>query len=140
MLAQMLIELAQVDHWLDESVSAKYKQQPLAQDWARISKVSEELGEAIDEFILTTGQNPRKPASDRMPQVLSEMADVAITAILCIQHFTKSESETGAILVDKVRAIGRRMVIAKREEQIRRMREDAPSMEAQQAFKDSLGI
>jgi len=140
MLAQILIELAQVDHWLDNSVSGKYKQQPLAQDWARISKVGEELGEAIDAFIIHTGQNPRKPAEDMMPQVLAELADVAITAILAIQHFTKDESETGAILVDKVQAIGRRMVIAKRDAQMKALRESGPSEDAQRAFMHGLGI
>lgn len=48
------------DEWLDGSVSHYYKLEPLAQDWARVAKVSEEVGEAIAELIAATGQNPRK--------------------------------------------------------------------------------
>lgn len=41
-----------IDYWLDQSVGLEYIKQPLAQDWARISKVAEELGEAINERIV----------------------------------------------------------------------------------------
>ena len=32
------------DAWLDAKVSDIYKDQPLAQDWARVAKISEEAG------------------------------------------------------------------------------------------------
>lgn len=110
MLGQMLSDLAQVDRWLDENVSDEYKSQPLAQDWARITKVAEELGEVVDAFILHTGQNPRKETRALMDAVLDELADVAFTAILAIQHFTKDEAVTGKILVDKNLNIYKRMM------------------------------
>lgn len=140
MLAQILIELAQVDAWLDDSVSPAYKAQPLAQDWARLSKIGEELGEAIDAFILHTGQNPRKPQADAMDEVLGELADVACTAILAMLHFTKDESKAGAVLVDKVQSIGRRMVQARRQAQLESVRNSELSQESQRAFMRSLGI
>lgn len=140
MLAQILIELAQVDAWLDDAVSPAYKAQPLAQDWARLSKVGEKLGEAIDAFILHTGQNPRKPQEDCMDEVLGELADVALTAILCMLHFTKDESKAGAVLVDKVQAIGRRMGQAKRQAKLTAIRDGELSQESQRAFMRSLGI
>lgn len=100
--------IATIDDWLDDGASGLYIDQPLAQDWARISKVSEELGEAVAEFILFTGQNPRKPmdslARDRM---LKELADVVCTATLAIQHFTKDERLTSGIILgnwDKIYA------------------------------------
>lgn len=114
MLGQMMVDLARIDEWLDDAVSDDYKAGPLAQDWARIAKVSEELGEAVNAFILYTGQNPRKQRSDSIHDTLNELADVAITALLAIQHFTKDESQTGALLLDKVRATYVRMVDAKR--------------------------
>lgn len=140
MLAQILIELGQIDAWLDDAVSPAYKAQPLAQDWARLSKIGEELGEAIDAFILHTGQNPRKPQADAMDEVLNELADVACTAILCMLHFTKDESKAGAVLVDKVQSIGRRMAQAKHQARLTALRDGELSQEAQRAFKLSLGL
>src|SRR5258707_14829877 len=65
-----LSQLAWIDTWLDDNVSQSYKNEPLAQDWARISKVSEELGEAVNAFVGTTGQNPRKGLTHDMDDVL----------------------------------------------------------------------
>lgn len=89
-----------VDDWLDEQVAQRYKDQPLAQDWARVAKLSEEVGEAISELILMTGQSPRKgehPAA--RAKLLGELADVAMAAILAIQHFTKDLPTTQAVLI-----------------------------------------
>lgn len=93
------------DKWLDSAVSADYLAQPLAQDWARVGKVIEELGEAITELIAATGQNPRKSqhlgsagrliASERM---LKELGDIVVTGILGIQHFTKDTRVTKEII------------------------------------------
>jgi hypothetical protein len=88
-----------VDEWLDSNVSEVYVNQPLAQHWARISKVIEELGETISEIISFTGQNPRKPSnSDAYNKILEELADTAMTAIYAIQHFTKNSLTTAEIL------------------------------------------
>jgi len=86
------------DNYLDSEVALIYKGQPLGQDWARISKVAEELGEAIQAFIGYTGQNPRKGSYDSLEHVEDELADVALTAIYAIQHFTKNVSQTRDIL------------------------------------------
>jgi hypothetical protein len=100
-------QLAEFDCYLDECVSADYKAEPLAQDWARISKVSEELGEAVAKFILLTGQNPRKGMHGSMDDVLEELADTAFTAIYAIQHFTKNDARTRQVLRDhQVKARG----------------------------------
>lgn len=88
-----------IDAWLDDNVSDSYKQQPLAQDWARISKVSEELGETISELILMSGQNPRKgTCPDARMAMLKEAAQTALTGILAIQHFTKNAPETRELI------------------------------------------
>lgn len=137
MLAQILIELRQVDEWLDDTVSDAYKAQPMAQDWARISKIGEELGEVIDAWIIHTGQNPRKTQVEMMPEVLAELADVACTAILCMLHFTKDESTAGAILCDKVQSICRRMVNAKQEAARMKVRNARDAQSAQRAWLDS---
>lgn len=85
------------DRWLDAAVAAAYQDQPLAQDWARLAKVAEELGEAIAEMISFTGQNPRKPQDPAARwRLLAELADVCVTAILCTQHLTKDITATAA--------------------------------------------
>jgi hypothetical protein len=88
-----------VDSALDAHVSDRYHFEPLAQDWARISKVIEEVGEAIQELILMTGQNPRKGEHpERHAQLLTELADMAMTGIYALQHFTKDTDRTAQIL------------------------------------------
>ena len=99
-----------IDEWLDENVGKEYQGQPLAQDWARISKVGEELGEAIQAFIGVTGQNPRKGRTHITEEVMNELADVVFTAILAIQHFTKDTAKTSDILRRKLTTIEARVL------------------------------
>lgn len=87
--------IAEADAWLDGRVAGAYLDQPLAQHWARVSKVVEEAGESIEALIAWTGQNPRKPKRDEArDELLTELADVVVTATLAIQHFTKDADET----------------------------------------------
>ena len=95
-----------IDEWLDGNVSQEYKDQPLAQDWARVAKEGEERGESIAELILLTGQNPRKRKHlEARERLLDELADRALTAILGIQHFTKNTTETRMIIENKLNKI-----------------------------------
>lgn len=95
--------IVDVDRWLDAGVSDLYQAAPLAQDWARVAKTSEEAGEAIDALIAWTGQNPRKPQRDDAGgELLAELADVALTGIYAIQHFTKDVDETLRIVHDRL--------------------------------------
>lgn len=97
------------DIWLDEKVSPDYHNEPLAQDWARVAKITEEHGEAIDALIRMTGQNPRKPnRTGAAHEMLSELADAALTAMLAIQHFTKDTDKTnGYLSASLVKIVGR---------------------------------
>lgn len=137
MLGQMLTELSRVDLWLDECVDQQYKDQPLAQDWARISKVGEELGEAIDAFILATGQNPRKGKTGDALPVLDELADTAITAILALLHFTKNDALVGQLLIDKTRKIVVRMGEDKTKRHREAVRNTPAAQNAQRAWLDA---
>lgn len=83
-----------LDAYIDEEAPAVYKHNPLAQDWGRIAKLMEEVGEVADAYIGATGQNPRKGIYGSMDDVLKELADVAFTAICAIQHFTKNPTQT----------------------------------------------
>lgn len=87
--------IAEVDAWLDEGVSERYQREPLGQDWARVAKVAEEAGEAVQAMIAWTGQNPRKPQREEArDELLTELADTALTAILGMQHFVKDADAT----------------------------------------------
>jgi hypothetical protein len=98
-----------VDTWLDSAVSPLYREMPLGQDWARVAKVIEEIGEAVAELILYTGQNPRKGTHpERYENLLNELADTAMSAIYAIQHFTKDREMTRrALMTAQARHLGR---------------------------------
>lgn len=99
MISREVVE--KVDQILDEKVSLPYKKQPLAQDWARVSKIGEELGESINELIILSGQNPRKPQNDAAyERLLKELADTAMTGVYAIQHFTKDIDVTQNYILD----------------------------------------
>lgn len=101
--------VALIDEWLDGAVADAYQGQPLAQDWARVAKVVEEAGEAIEALIAWTGQNPRKPRRpEARDELLSELADVALTAILGMQHFTKDAGQTWAYIDHRLSLLQRR--------------------------------
>jgi NTP pyrophosphatase (non-canonical NTP hydrolase) len=92
-----MIDFKQVerfDQHLDAKCAVTYKEQPLAQDWARVAKIAEEAGEAVDALIGMTGQNPRKGYYAEGADLLDELADAAFTAVYAIQHFTKDIAVT----------------------------------------------
>lgn len=93
-------DVERFDKWLDDNVGEQYTYDGwLAQDWARVAKITEEAGEAIAELILSTGQNPRKPLDTKAhDRLLAELGDVAFTAIYAIQHFTKDMYLTKQVL------------------------------------------
>lgn len=98
-LPELLTAVMAVDRWLDDAVADTYKDQPIAQHWGRIAKVIEELGEAIAELILWTGQNPRKGQDpEARERLLAELGDTAMTGIFAIQHITKDPERTWEII------------------------------------------
>lgn len=91
--------ITSIDLWLDAEVDKHYRDQPLAQHWARVAKLSEEIGEAIAELILLTGQNPRKAQDPyAYERLLKELSDCVWTGVAAIQHFTKDARQTNRIL------------------------------------------
>jgi hypothetical protein len=115
-----------VNNHLDGRVAETYQDQPLAQDWARVAKLAEELGEmreashgqnlsaadherfgaleeaigrSISALIGATGQNPRKGVTGTQGEMLSELVDVICTGLFALQHFTQ-DAEATADLVE----------------------------------------
>jgi NTP pyrophosphatase (non-canonical NTP hydrolase) len=107
-LERVLTIIHNVDEWLDSDVPANYKTQPLGQDWARVAKVCEEAGEAIDALIGCTGQNPRKGYYGLSDDLLGELADVAVTGMLAIQHFTKDNARTAEVVMASLEKAAKR--------------------------------
>lgn len=92
-----IVEL--VDAHLDSAANPDYQAQPLAQDWARITKVCEEAGEVWRALSRLTGENPRKGACGTEGELLSELGDTASAALCAIQHRTKNIRVTWDILM-----------------------------------------
>lgn len=109
-MSDITTKITEIDLWLDAKTADDYKSQPLAQDWARISKMMEESGEAIQAFVGYTGQNPRKGKTHDLDDVLDELADTILTGVFAIQHFTKNAEETIQIIVDKLTYQHKRMM------------------------------
>jgi hypothetical protein len=117
-----------IDTFLDEKAGTPYQgaHGALPQDWARVAKVCEEIGEAFEEIakltdatpsdyarlssvaqragnavsivIGMTGQNPRKGISNTEEELLKELADCWCASVFAIQHFTKDSTRTEEIL------------------------------------------
>lgn len=100
--------LTLTDSAIDDSYLSNpaYAGNALAIDWARTTKVCEESGEVWRELSLLTGENERKSGTtSTKDKLVSELGDVAVAALLAIQHHTKSEEVTWFIFqlaVEKV--------------------------------------
>ncbi len=66
--------------WLDESNLVTREEIGL-----RVLKVCEESGEAAKAWIGFTGQNPRKGITHTKDEVIAELLDTALTALLAAQ-------------------------------------------------------
>lgn len=80
----------------------------------RVLKLVEEAGEAAAAYIGMVGQNPRKGVTHSLDDLLGELADVALTALCAIQHFTRDDTTTRAVLAGKVQRIIMRSAIRRR--------------------------
>lgn len=97
-LEDMLAIVELVDAYLDSSASPDYRAQPLAQDWARYTKVCEEAGEVWKELSRLTGENPRKGFCGSEEELLGELGDTVSAGLCAIQHATKDKNRTWAVV------------------------------------------
>lgn len=96
-LAELLEAVEMVDAHIDAATAEEYRAQPLAADWARVTKVCEEAGEVWAALSKLTGENPRKGVCGTRGELLGELGDTAMAAICAIQHLTKNTDETWAV-------------------------------------------
>lgn len=97
-LEELLKAVEIVDAHLDSSASPDYQAQPLAQDWARITKVCEEAGEVWKELSRLTGENVRKGKCGSREELLGELGDVISAGLCAAQHITKDTDATWAVV------------------------------------------
>jgi hypothetical protein len=116
-LPRLLAIVEAVNYWLDAAVADTYQDQPLAQDWARVAKLTEEAGEAIAALIAFTGQNPRKGICGSEADVLAELADTACCAMFAIQHFTGDIGATWVVISAALEKAGGRAAREDHDEQ-----------------------
>lgn len=97
-LPELLEAVEIVDAHIDSATSQQYRDQPLALDWARITKVCEEAGEVWRALSKMTGENPRKGTCGTEAELLGELGDTVSAGICAIQHVTKDTSATWAVV------------------------------------------
>jgi len=97
-LAELLQAVETVDAHIDSATAPQYRDNPLALDWARITKVCEEAGEVWRALSKLTGENPRKGVCGTEDELLGELGDTASAAICAIQHRTKDTAATWAVV------------------------------------------
>lgn len=105
-LTVLKYQVERVTRWLDEHQIIT----PEADDALRVGKLLEEGGEAMQKYIGWIGQNPRKGVINTKYEFLEEVADSAMTALCCIQHFTQDIEETFNIMFNRARYVKQRVV------------------------------
>jgi hypothetical protein len=78
-------QIEALNTWIDSWPANKIRDRE-ALLWSRVAKVSEEAGEAIAALTGVTGQNPRKGTTHNMGDVVNELLDTAVTALLAVEH------------------------------------------------------
>lgn len=99
----MYTDIEAINRWLDSS-----NPNTAHEDAMRVLKLVEEAGEAASAYIGKVGQNPRKGITHTRDELLWELADVAITALCAMQHFTQDSKETARVISEKLAAIQKR--------------------------------
>ena len=96
----MFDDIARINAWLDRSNDGRIRSEH--DDSMRVMKIGEEYGEAVQAYIGMVGQNPRKGITHSMEDLLGELADVAVTALCAIQHFTGDARVTRTVIAAKI--------------------------------------
>jgi hypothetical protein len=83
------------DAYLDEAAPPEYRDNPLANRWRRLAGGPGcEVHEATEALLAVTGGNPRKGVHGSEDDVLAELGDTAVAALLAIQSQVKDAGMT----------------------------------------------
>jgi hypothetical protein len=97
--------LVLLSKWID---AGNRDRDPEAVLWGRVSKITEEAGEAIAALIGMTGQNPRKGVTHDRNDLVGELLDVAITALGAVEHVTGHNGQAMPMLTNKLHTVTNR--------------------------------
>lgn len=98
----MAKRIQELSIWID---SYNREKPATLQLWERCGKLMEESGEVGSALIGLLGQNPRKGVTHSREDLISELSDVAITALGAIEHITGNQGESVEILKAHVRYV-----------------------------------
>lgn len=93
-------QVTEITGWLD----AANPRSP-HQDAMRVLKLTEEAGEAAAAYLGMTGQNPRKGVTHTRADLLTELADVALAALVAIATFTPDTEAARAVMTSRTHAV-----------------------------------
>jgi hypothetical protein len=96
--------LAALSLWIDHSPSYQGIS-PEAADWRRITKLTEEAGEAIAAYAGSIGENPRKGVTNTRADVEHEILDVVVAGLGALMHLRGNDPAADVIgdLVEHIR-------------------------------------
>jgi hypothetical protein len=95
------MRVAAISDWID-TADCNRDRDAEALGWHRVAKVAEEAGEAISEWLLFTGGNPRKEPGRTMAPVIEELLDVAVAALGAVEHLTGNRGVSMDLLFQKI--------------------------------------
>jgi hypothetical protein len=96
----LFADIAAINAWIERANGESEHESIM-----RVMKIGEEFGEAVSAYIGMTGQNPRKGITHNKSDLLMELADVAITALCAMEHFTGNSTITKGFLASKISGI-----------------------------------
>lgn len=94
-------KIAAISAWVDRFNGHR---DPEALTWSRVTKVTQEAGEAVEAWELYVGGNPRKPAGT-LGDVVGELLDAALAALGAVEHLTGNHGLSLVMLAEKVDAV-----------------------------------
>lgn len=110
-LARASGQLVRLSRWVDEHPRNAGRDRE-ALGWHRVTKAVEEAGEALAEWLLFTGGNPRKPEGSTVEPVIEELLDTAVAALGAIEHLRGHQGTALAELVAKLDRVATRAGVA----------------------------
>lgn len=110
-MSEASARVAEISAWVDDyNLNQGRDREALA--WHRVSKVAEESGEALAQWLLYTGQNPRKGQQGSAADVIEELLDVAVAALGAVEHLMGNHGVCMEMLVEKINKVYTRAGLA----------------------------
>lgn len=107
-------ELVALSKLVDHS-PANRDRDPEALSWHRVTKASEEAGEATRKWLGVVGGNPRKGVYATVDDVAEELVDTAISALSAVEHLYGNVGVSMKMMADRLQLVTSRLQIPEEE-------------------------